>query len=107
LGNRLGTRFETASIIAISAVHRRVVVAAPRALRAISSTKAYLIGIPLTLAIPVAGGFLLLTALFTTVRWFGLLGAIAITFLVLAILLLCARLVGASVLALFRREPEP
>jgi hypothetical protein len=108
LGNRLGTRFETASIIAINAVHRRVVVAAPRALRAISSTRAYLIGIPLTLAIPVAGGFFLLTAFFTAVRWFGLLRAIAITiFLVLATFLLCARMVGANVLALFRREPEP
>lgn len=129
------SRFETASIGAINAVHRRVIVVGPRAFRAIASTKAYLIGIPLTLAIPVAGvflglrlahnprfandksplvggvvaaGFFLLSAFFTCVRWFGLLGALAITaFLVLAILLLCARLVGANVLALFRREPKP
>jgi hypothetical protein len=129
------SRFETASIVAINAVHRRVTYVAPRALRAISSTKAYLIGIPLTIAIPVAGvflglrlahdprfansksplvdvvvfaGFFLISVFFTCVRWFGLLGAIAIAvFVVLAIFLLVARLVGANVLALFRREPKP
>ena len=113
---------ETASIIAISSVHRRFRAAAP-----------WIIGIPLTLAIPIAGvflglrladnprfaagrgplidtavaaGFFLLTAFFTCVRWFGILGALAIWgFVVLAIFLLCARLVGANVLALFRREP--
>jgi hypothetical protein len=101
------------------------------AFRATSSSKAYLIGIPLTLAIPIAGvflglrlahnprfadkgpvlepvvaaGFFLLSAFFTCVRWFGLLGALAIWgFVVLAIFLLCARLVGANVLALFRKE---
>ena len=104
-------------------------------MRAISSTKAYLIGIPLTIAIPVAGvflglrlahdprfansksplvdvvvfaGFFLISVFFTCVRWFGLLGAIAIAvFVVLAIFLLVARLVGANVLALFRRESKP
>lgn len=129
------SRFETASIVAINAAYRRVKVVAPRALRAVASTKAYLIGIPLTIAIPVAGvflgfklahdprfagdksplveggmaaGFFLITAFFTGVRWFGLLGAIAIAaFLVLALFLLCARLVGANFLALFRREPKP
>ena len=127
------SRFETASIVAINAVHRRVMVVARVASRGTSSTKAYLIGIPLTLAIPIAGvfvglrlahnprfaadkgpvlepvvaaGFFLLAAFFTCVRWFGLLGALAIWgFVMLAIFLLCARLVGANVLALFRREP--
>jgi hypothetical protein len=127
------SRFETASIIGINAIHRRVVFFAPRARRVISSMPAYLIGIPLMLAIPAAGVFLglrlahtprfanhalvdsvvnaaffLLTAFFAAVRWFGLLGAIAIAgFVVLAIFFLCARLVGANVLAIFRRQPKP
>jgi hypothetical protein len=129
------SRFETAWIVAINAVHRRVTFLAPRAFRAIASTKAYLIGIPLTIAIPVAGvflglrlahdpriansksplvdivvagGFFLISVFFTCVRWFGLLGAIAIAvFVVFAIFLLVARLVGANVLALFGREPKP
>ena len=125
-------RLETASIVAINSVHRRFMVVARLAFRAISSTKAYLIGIPLTLAIPIAGvflglrlahnprlapdngplietavaaGFFLLAAFFTLVRWFGILGALAIWgFVGLAIFLLCARLVGANVLAVFRRQ---
>jgi hypothetical protein len=129
------SRFETASIAAINAVHRRVVVYAPRAFRAILSAKAYLIGIPLTIAIPVAGvflglrlahdsrfantkspvveavvaaGFFLVSVFFTFVRWFGPLGAIAIAvFVALAIFLLVARLVGANVVILFRRKPKP
>jgi hypothetical protein len=129
------SRFEAASIVAINAVYRRAVVFVPRVLGAFSSTKAYLIGIPLTIAVPVAGvflglklahnprfandkgpmldaivgaGFFLLSAFFTGVRWLGPLGAVAIAaFIGLAIFLLCARLIGASVLALFRREPGP
>ncbi len=127
------SRLETASIVTINSVHRRFRAVAPWTFRSISSTKAYLIGIPLTLAIPIAGvflglrlahnprfaaargplidavvaaGFFLLTAFFTCVRWFGILGALAIWgFVGLAIFLLCARLVGANVLALFRRQP--
>jgi len=129
------SRFEAASIAVINAIHRRVAVFAPHLLGALSSTKAYLIGIPLTVAVPVAGvflglklahnprfandkgplidavvgaGFFLVSAFFTGVRWLGPLGAVAIAaFIGLAIFLLCARLIGASVLALFRREPGP
>ena len=146
LGNRVGSfdtkaiseawsRFEKASVVAINAAHRRFTVLAPRVWRVIASTKAYWIGIPLTLAIPVAGVFLglklahdprfasaksplveagvsasffLLTAFFTGVRWIGLLGTIAVAgFLLLAIFLLCARLVGANVITVFRRPRKP
>ena len=50
----------------------------------------------------------LLTVFFTGVNRIGLLGALAIAgFVLLAIFLLCARLIGANVLALFRRQPGP
>jgi hypothetical protein len=142
LSNRVGSidtkalstawvRVSTASIAAVHATRRRLVIISPRVLGALSSTKPYLIGIPLTLGIPALGvfaglklahdphfangntplvdaivgaGLALLSAFFTAVRWFGLLGALAIAgFVLLAILLLCARLIGANVLALFRR----
>jgi hypothetical protein len=129
------SRFEAASIVVMNALGRRLIVVAPRAVKSLSRTKSYLIGIPLTLAIPAAGvflglklannprlandkspvvsavvaaGFFLLGAFFTGVRWFGLLGAVAIAgFVALTIFLLCARLIGVNVLALFRREAKP
>ena len=125
------TRVSAASVSAANAIHRRAAKISPRTFKVMSSTESYLIGIPLTVAVPALGIFLglklshdprfasgnsplidavvnaallLLSAFFTAVRWFGLLGAIAIAaFLVLAIFLLCARLIGANVLALFRR----
>jgi hypothetical protein len=146
LSNRVGSfdtkaltaawsRFETVAIAVINALYRRAIVIAPRALRILSSTKLYLVGIPLALGIPAAGvflglklahnplfandksplvdafvgvGFFLVGAFFKSVRWLGLLGAVAIAvFLGLTIVLLCARLIGANVLALFKRDPKP
>jgi hypothetical protein len=119
---------------AVNAARRGIVSISPHALRVLSSTGAYLIGIPLAIAVPALGifaglklaqdprfaggnsplidavvsmGLVLLSAFFMFVRWFGLLGALALTgFVVLAIFLLCAWLIGANVLALFRR-PAP
>ena len=129
------TRVAAAVIAAVNAAHRRILVIAPHVLRAVSSIKAYLIGIPLAIAIPALGIFVglrlaknpqlvndkspvvgavvnaalfLLTVFFTGVKRFGLLGTLAIAgFILLAIFLLCARLIGANVLAVFRRQPNP
>jgi hypothetical protein len=128
------TRVSGASMTAVNAARRGIVSISPHALRVLSSTGAYLIGIPLAIAVPALGifaglklaqdprfaggnsplidavvsmGLVLLSAFFMFVRWFGLLGALALTgFVVLAIFLLCAWLIGANVLALFRR-PAP
>ena len=93
-----------------------------------------MIGIPLALAVPALGilvglrlaknpqfvnakspvveavvsaALFLLTVFFTGVKRFGLLGTLAITgFILLAVFLLCARLIGANGLAVFRRQPR-
>jgi hypothetical protein len=131
------SRFTTRSIRAINAVHRRTLILSRLAPRVLSSAAPYLIGIPLMLAVPAGGiflglrlahdpkfaagkaslvdplinaGFFLVGAFFTAVRAFGLLAAIGIAgFLVLAIFLLCAKLVGALMITAVRgdRRPEP
>jgi hypothetical protein len=125
-------RAATTAIVAINAVHRRIVVVRSRPIRILSSLKPYLIGIPLMIAIPAAGvlaglrlahssrfggsasalvdpivaaGFFLLAAFFTGVRSFGLLATIWIaTFVLLAIFLLGAWLIGSLVVAALRRD---
>lgn len=126
-------RVATTAIVAINAVHRRLVAVRTRPFRFLSSLKPYLIGVPFMIAIPAAGvlaglrlahslrfagatkalvdpivsaGFFLLTTFFTGVQSFGLLATIWITaFLILAIFLLGAWLIGTLVIAALRREP--
>jgi len=116
---------------------RRTQVIAGRAFQIASSTKAYLIGVPLTLAIAAGGIFLgsrlshnpsfandnspwlqalvaaslfLLTAFFTGVQRLGLLAALGVAaVLVLAILLICGRLVGTLLFTAIRgsRSDKP
>jgi len=127
----------TRSIRAINSAHRRTLIISRHARRFLVSATPYLIGIPLMVAIPAGGivlglriahdpkfaadktpivdplitaGFFLVGAFFTAVKAFGLLAAIGIAgFLVLAIFLLCAKLVGALAIAAVRsdRRREP
>jgi CDP-diglyceride synthetase len=127
-----GSRLVTMAIVAINAVHQRIVVVQRRPMRMLSALKAYLIGIPLVVAIPAVGvfvglrlahnprftsgnstladpivgaSFFVLTAFFTCVRWFGLLAALGIaTFILLSIVLLCAWVIGSLAIAAVRRD---
>ncbi|MHB8588267.1 MAG: hypothetical protein ACYDA0_05345 [Candidatus Dormibacteraceae bacterium] len=126
------SRLASTSIVAINAAGRRIAAATRRPIRALSSLKAYLIGVPLMIAIPVAGivgglrlahssrfagannalinpivaaGFFLLTTFFSAVRRLGLLAALGITTVVLlAIFFLCAWVIGSLVVAVVRRD---
>jgi hypothetical protein len=116
---------------------RRAQVIAGRAFKIASSTNAYLIGVPLTLAVAAGGIFLgsrlshnprfasdnspllqalvdaglfLLTAFFMGVQRLGLLAALGVAaVLVLAILLICGRLVGTLLITAIRgsRSDKP
>ncbi len=109
---------------------RRALVTAGRVFKIVSSTKVYLIGIPLTLAIAAGGivlgsrlshdprfandnspwlqglvdaGLFVLTAFFTGVQRLGLLATLGVAaVLVLAILLICGRLVGTLLITAIR-----
>jgi hypothetical protein len=130
----MASRLTDPSIRAINAAHRRALLISRRTRRILASAAPYLIGIPLMLAIPAAGvfvglrlahdpkfaadkaplvdplitgGFYLVGAFFTAVQRFGLLATLGMVgFLVLAIFLLCAKLVGALAVTAARGGPR-
>jgi hypothetical protein len=131
-GSLMWSRLTTRSIRAINAVHRRALILKRQAPRALSSAAPYAIGIPLMVAVPAGGillglrlahdpkfaagkgplidplitaGFFVVGVFFSAVRMFGFLPALGIaTFMVLAVFLLCARLVGALAITAVRGE---